>query len=67
MRGPTTKFVLDPSLLGLNDKDLAEAGAVPPMLGQELLYNLNIVVDMEQVLPFCVLPPLTFPPSSPLS
>jgi hypothetical protein len=50
MRGPTTKkFVLDPSLLGLNDKDLAESGTVPPMLGQELLYNLNLVVDMEQV------------------
>lgn len=47
MRGPTTRFVLDPALLGLSDS--SEKATAAPLLGQELLYNLNLLVDMEQV------------------
>ena len=49
MRGPTPKFVLDPGMLGLNDQEGYEKNTGPPLLGQELLYNLNLVVDIEQV------------------
>lgn len=52
MRGPAPKFVLDPGLLGLNDQENYEKNTGPPLLGQELLYNLNLVVDMEQVISF---------------
>jgi hypothetical protein len=49
MRGPTARFVLDPSLLGLNESETVDAETGPPLLGQELLYNLNLIVDIEQV------------------
>lgn len=50
MRGPAPKFVLDPGMLGLNDQENYEKNTGPPLLGQELLYNLNLVIDMEQVI-----------------
>lgn len=49
MRGPQPTYVTDTATLNAPmDKD------TPPMLGQELLYNINLVVDMMEVCIFCL-------------
>ena len=49
MRGPTQRIISDVSSTGLGYFDVKPDDVVTKLLGQELLYNLNLVVDMDEV------------------
>lgn len=49
MRGPTQRIISDVASTGLSYFDEKPDDVATKLLGQELLYNLNLVVDMDEV------------------
>jgi tuftelin-interacting protein 11 len=49
MRGATPRHITDTSTINDHESSDRSEGVAAPLLGQELLYNLNLIVDMDEL------------------